>query len=133
MEQEGTGKVNSPSEEIAYLGNRLRELESQAGEKPKQELIKEAILEHAKMEPQEVFSPTYVAAQEAAPVERAPRADEGVDIVVDEHGSDMQKFLQIVEDKGVWYALRVVKETSPHLLDDFHSVLVQYLEMKHNF
>lgn len=117
----------TPLQEIELLRKRVEELESVNPALERKETILEAVKKHAEETP--------VTAQTSAissTDNQETDADE-VDIIVDEHGPDMRKFLSLVEEKGIWYALDLAKKTSPHLLDDFHSAVVQYLQAGHGF
>ena len=120
----------TPSQEIELLRQRVQELEAvNPVSERKVETILEAVKQHTEQMP---ISVSAQAATSPLPDDNDTKTD-GVDIIVDEHGVDMHKFLSLVEEKSVWYALDVARKTSPHLLDDFHSVVVQYLKTKHGF
>lgn len=122
------------NEEIEMLRRRVAELEAAApAPVERAATIKEALLEHASRE-----TPPMPARPEAAPpvpalTSSSVAAKDGVELLVDEHGPDMQKFLELLERKGLWYVLNVARQTTPHLLDDFHNVVVQYLQKHHGF
>ena len=119
----------TPAQEIEFLRQRVQELEGvNPTSERKAETILEAVKQHTEQTPVSVSTQTI----DSSPDDSGVKTD-GVDIIVDEHGVDMHKFLSLVEEKGVWYALDVARKTSPHLLDDFHSVVVQYLKTKHGF
>ena len=119
----------TPAQEIELLRQRVQELEAvNPVSERKAETILEAVKQHTEQIPVSVPTQTI----DSSPDDSGVKTD-GVDIIVDEHGVDMHKFLSLVEEKGVWYALDVARKTSPHLLDDFHSVVVQYLKTKHGF
>ena len=120
----------TPSQEIELLRKRVEELEAINPAPERKETILEAVKKHAEEMPvSSLTSQTPVT----SPSDDKDTSATGVDIVVDEHGPDIHKFLSLVEEKGVWYALDLAKKTGPHLMDDFHSAVVQYLRAKHGF
>ncbi len=124
----GINKNITPAEELEILRNRVKELEAVNPNSEKKEIIKEVLAKHLEETPSPILPP-----QEGSPKIQESVNEDGVEIIVDEHGVDMHKFLSLIHEKGVWYALDLARRTSPHLLDDFHSVTIQYLQSNHGF
>lgn len=125
--------IGSPNEQIEFLRSRIKELEAAETLRPHGETVKEAVKELGEKRPADVPVPAPTFEKQAPPPQPTETGkEEGIDIVVDEHGPEMQKYLQLVEDKGAWYALDVVRRMNLHMLDDFHAVLAQYFQAKHH-
>lgn len=122
-------KFKNPEEELSYLRAQLAEKEQQldkAGEYVNREgLAHDAIAEYKKISPIEVMHPSV-----AMP-------DKEVNALVlrlkpEPHDHNMEELLGILLSKGVSNALEVVaRMNNPHLDDDFHRFLVQYLYSTH--
>ncbi len=122
-------QVTSPEEELAYLRAQIaakeQELVSLREEKPRTEIARERIVHHRIATPDEVFHPTYVM-----PVAETERAAHTLSLNLDPASTDasIEELRGIMETKGVRNAMAVLdKVGSPHLDDDFHRFLVQYL------
>jgi len=118
-----TPKFNSPEEEIAFLREKVAQkeqaLEGQAEKPPQHEIITEEIKSYSKTEPQKVLDPAYemkIDEIEAKVLHFSTEHEKAVDEVID-----------IMEAKGIKNALSVVEKLSPHIGDDFHRFLIQYL------
>ena len=137
---------NSSQEELEALKQRVAELESSktGGQRlEKTDMVKEAIREHAERPAEQVLpverrlSPHQIGQQvkivsalrpQPQPQPRPAAAPQG-EIIMDEHKPDIERLLQIVEQEGLWNALAIVRKIgNPHLEDDFHDALIQYLQ-----
>lgn len=120
-----TPKFKNPEEELSFLRARLEQKEKEALEAKRktspEELTKEVIDEYQEKSPKEVMK------------KRAVMKEEEVEAVVlrlkpEAHDDKMEELLAIVLEKGISNALSVVERLkSPHIDDDFHRFLVQYL------
>lgn len=127
---EGLAKpIASPEEELEYLRAQIaakeQELAALRVEQPRAEIAHERIVHHRTSEAAAAFDPAY----RMTPSETASIADT-LALNLDPTSTDetMQELRSIMETKGVKNALAVLdKVASPHLDDDFHRFLVQYL------
>ncbi len=127
MLMESEQKFSSPKEEIAYLEKKLQEKKAEAekaGEqKERQELISEVVKEHVGALPEKIMVPEYKISEQ----ETGGRV---LELKPETHDRQIEELLGILEEKGVWNAVSVSRGLGPHLEDDFHRVLVQYLAGK---
>lgn len=121
--------VATPHEELAFLRERLGELEKKietgeqepTGEQPVESLVGA----YAKTAPEDVLTLD------------AQLSSEHIDALVldlppEEHDSTMADLLSVLQEKGVRNALTVVERMkSSHLEDDFHRFLAQYIKEGH--
>ncbi len=121
--------LTSPEEELAYLRAQIavkeQELATLRVEKPRTEIARERIVHHRIATPDEAFHPSY-----AMPVADAENAARKLSLNLDPASTDssIEELRGIMETKGVRNAMAVLdKVGSPHLDDDFHRFLVQYL------
>lgn len=119
-------KFSSPQEEIAYLRdqilNREKEL-NQLGEKPARDpLISQEIKSYQQKNREMVLEKGYAMIE--------PHV-EGIvlDLVPETHDTRIEELVGIMHTKGVLNTLHIVEKlNSPHLEDDFHRFLVQYIK-----
>jgi hypothetical protein len=121
--------LTSPEEELAYLREQIaakeQELASLRIEKPVTEIARERIVHHRIATPDEAFHPTYTM-----PVAETEQVAHTLALNLDPTSTDssIEELRGIMETKGVRNAMAVLdKVGSPHLDDDFHRFLVQYL------
>ncbi len=121
--------ITSPEEELAYLRAQIavkeQELAALQQEKPRVEIARERIVHHRIAVPDEAFHPTYTM-----PAAEAERVAHTLSLNLDPASTDasIEELRGIMETKGVKNAMAVLdKVGSPHLDDDFHRFLVQYL------
>ncbi len=119
-------KFKSPDEELAYLREHVAKRE--------RELIEAGHFEHA-----EEAASNAVAEYKQIPIEAAVHKDniisknetEGIVLKLkpEAHDTVMEELLGIVITKGIRNALEVAAAMNdPHIDDDFHRILVQYLK-----
>ena len=117
--------ISSPQDELAYLRAQVlekeRELASLKESRPREEIAHEKILFHRDTGASEVLAPDFHLSNDAL-VELAlnlePESDDEV----------MSELRNVLETKGIKNAFAVLEKlNSPHLEDDFHRFLVQYL------
>jgi hypothetical protein len=117
--------LQSPEEELAYLRAQVlakeRELANLKQEVPRREIIQERILHHHQAPAAEVLAPQYQIPEtevQTLALNLDPEAD---DETIDE-------LRGIMEEKGIKNALAVLEKlNNPHIEDDFHRFLVQYI------
>ncbi len=118
-------KFTSPEEEIAFLRAQLSEKERVAEEpltlESREQATEEVVRAYEHVPTEDVLAPEYTEPKEQ------------VDAVVlelepEEHDETMNELLGIMQEKGLKNTLAIVeKMNSPHIADDFHRFLVQYI------
>lgn len=119
-------QFRSVEEEVAFLRAHLAEKEKAIAdsgiEKKREDITSETIKAYKELPTAEVLHPTQEMSQgeqEALVLRLAPES----------HDRTMEELLGILLDKGVKNALSVVEAmNNPHVDDDFHRFLVQYLQ-----
>lgn len=112
-------KFSSPNEEINYLRQQLEQLEQRTDVAlPTVEIVSA----YKQKEPLEVLTEDFAL--------KTPEVNAIVlDLAPETHDRQIEELLGIVQSKGVRNALSVVAEANnPHLEDDFHRFLIQYLK-----
>jgi hypothetical protein len=122
-------KFKTPEEELAFLrahiAEREKALNGQGREVNKEDLAHNVISEYRKFEPESVL-------HKSAVMKESDMNKFVLRLQPETHDSKMEELLGILLDKGISNALSVVaKMNSPHLDDDFHRFLVQYLYTTH--
>jgi len=122
-------KFKTPQEELdflrAHIAEREKALSGQGKEINKEELAHNVINEYRKFEPEDVMHKSAVMGKKE--VENLV-----LRLKPEEHDRKMEELLGLLLDKGISNALSVVaKMNNPHLDDDFHRFLVQYLYITH--
>jgi len=118
-------KFKNPEDELAFLRERLAEKEkevlSSSREASKEELAEDIISEYKKYPPKEVIKKNLLIKekdQERLVLRLHPEP----------HDKKMEELLAVVMEKGISNALSLVEKlNNPHIDDDFHRFLVQYL------
>lgn len=118
-------RFDSPEEELVFLRKQVEEKErelTEHGALPERtKIIKEHIGLYQAAPGHEVLTPKQGmsgAEQDAVVLKLAP----------EEHDAIMSELLGVLQEKGVHNALSVVhKMNNPHVADDFHRLLVQYI------
>lgn len=118
-------KFVTPEEELKYLREHIirreAELKSENLEIKKEEVANETVKAYKLLDQKDVLSPI------------SPISESHLDSIVlrlrpENHDSKMEELLAILLEKGIKNALSVVSSfKNPHLDDDFHRFLVQYL------
>ncbi len=122
-------KFQNPQEELeflrAHIAEREKALNDQGQEVNKEALAHDVIHEYKKYEPEDVMHKNAVLGRkegEALVLKLQPEA----------HDSTMEELLRLLLDKGISNTLSIVnKMNNPHIDDDFHRFLVQYLYSTH--
>jgi len=117
-------QIRTPEEELAYLRAQVevkeRELAALTKETPRAHVVHERILHH-RQEGHEMLSPRYALKSEEA---------EALALELDPDNNDetMHELRNLMEEKGIRNAFSVLEKlNNPHLEDDFHRFLVQYM------
>ncbi|MDE2188651.1 MAG: TraM recognition domain-containing protein [Patescibacteria group bacterium] len=119
-------KFTNPQEELAYLRERIaekeRELLEKTPEATREHVAREEVVKYAEKKPGEVLQDKYIVpTQEMEAVV--------LDLAPEEHDEKMNELLGMLEEKGIHATLSIVdKMHDPHVYDDFHRLLVQYLK-----
>ena len=116
----------TPEEELSYLREKVRSQEEGAdktgGTSNTLDATKESISKYKESKPEEVLSPDFQMKEsevEAVVLNLEP----------EEHDARMAELLGLLQEKGIKNAMSVVqKMNNPHLEDDFHRFLIQYLK-----
>src|SRR5574343_1833479 len=123
-------RFENPEQEIAYLRQELlkkeKELNYNKVSFDKDELVKDKIKTYEQNLREDVLSQTFGLKNdeiEAISLNLSP----------EEHDDKIKGLLSILNEKGVKNALDVLRKMNdPHLEDDFHRFLVQYLSHGHS-
>jgi len=122
---EGRELIHNPSEELARVRAAAAEHHLQAerdGEKLSEHIAaKHTIDNYAQTKHHEVLSPEY-----------AIKDHEATEIVLqltpETHDKQIEALISVIQEKGIRNAMHVVeKMNNPHLLDDFHRFLIQFI------
>lgn len=118
-------KFSSPEEEIAFLRQEINKRETMQGrvaEMPKEETITAVVKDYAKTPIEEVIhSKTQIKPQETGAIV--------LELAPEQHDHQIEGLIGIMHNKGLRNAISVVEGmNSPHLEDDFHRFIVQYLK-----
>jgi len=126
---ENNPKFKTPEEELDFLRAHLAEKEKfliEKGEEANREkLSHEIISDYKKYEPKEVMHKDAV-------IKDSYTENLVLRLHPEPHDNKMEELLGILLDKGISNALAIVaKLNNPHIDDDFHRFLVQYLYSTH--
>lgn len=118
-------QFSTPQEEISYLKEKIaqkeRELLERTPEASVEHIARQEVAAYAERKPHEVLHPKNIVPtqeMEAIVLDLAPEA----------HDDKMNELLGILRDKGIHATLAIVeKMNDPHVADDFHRLLVQYI------
>ena len=122
-------RFQSPEEELDFLRKQIAEKERfiQEGqrENKREEIIKETLDAYRALETEKVLPTGHIVHEEEA---------KGIVLRLkpESHDRKMEELLGILMEKGLKNALSVLEKfQNPHLDDDFHRFLVQYLSAAH--
>jgi predicted ribonuclease YlaK len=118
-------KATNPQGELFHLRQAALEHAERAKEDgiemAPQDAAREVVKRYAEVEPHEVLHPEYAMKEheaEAITLELSPEA----------HDRQLERFIGIMQERGIKNAMTVLeKMNDPHLLDDFHRFLVQFI------
>jgi len=119
-------QFKSPEEELDFLRTAVKEqrekLEQLGVETDQEKLISENISQYKTVVPSEALA-------EGHRMEKKEMDAIVLDLAPENHDSQMEELLGILQERGIMNALSVVADLhNPHLEDDFHRVLVQYIK-----
>jgi hypothetical protein len=118
-------KFSSPEEEIAFLREEIKKRETMLGgtpEAPKEETIAAVVKDYGKTPPPEVIRP-------AAAIKPPEVGAIVLELTPEPHDRQIEQLIGILHGKGLRNTLSVVERmNNPHIEDDFHRFLVQYLK-----
>jgi hypothetical protein len=122
--------LRTPEEELAYLRAEVAAKEAELAGLRKEdlrapqaraEIVHERIIHHAEVQPSEVLAPSYELPESEA---RAL----ALNLDPQDDDATITELMQVLETKGIKNALSVLeKMENPHIEDDFHRFLVQYV------
>ncbi len=115
-------KISTPEEEIQYIKENIINKENidNKKEKNRDEIIEKEILSHK--EKSESFDENYLLKEKE--VESIV-----LDLMPENHDEQISQLIEILQEKGIKNALSIVdKMKNPHVEDDFHRFLVQYIK-----
>src|SRR3989344_6898033 len=85
------------------------------------ESAKEAINQYSTVPHKKILHPSFITPEREI-------KQFAVDLAPEEHDQKIERLVEIVQGKGIKNAMRVAEKLNdPHLLDDFHRFLVQFL------
>ena len=115
-------KFSSPKQEIDYLRDRLRKIESTVrDENTAHELMHDDIQSYVKYKPEEVLEPKAIMTE-------VQQNDVILNLTPEEHDEKISDLLVLIQQRGVINVINLVaKLEDPHISDDLHRFLVQYL------
>ncbi len=118
-------KFGSPEEELSFLREEVARKEQELRERGKEphrgEIIQDRVEAYKN-------SPTDVLLEESHALPSHAVEKFALDLAPEEHDKQMEELLAILLEKGIRNALAVLdKMNNPHIEDDFHRFLVQYI------
>ena len=119
-------KFTSPQEELSYLrdyiSNREKEIESAGGKIERTEHVRQTVKEYAEHAPEQVLAKGTLVPEKF-------RDEIVLQLSPETHDDKMAELISLVYEKGIANALDVVSRMkNPHISDDFHRFLVQYIK-----
>ncbi len=119
-------KISSTKEELSFLKenilNREKENQEREGGIDRNTIIKEAVDEYTKKSPENVL-------QKGVAIPEKFREEIVLRLRPEEHDTKMAELISIVYEKGILNAINIVQKLKdPHLTDDFHRFIIQYLK-----
>ena len=124
--ENGLKKFSSPQEELNFLRGEVARHEKilldKGEEIPREVIINDKITDYETVKPEDVLSPEY----------KIPSKDVEVivlDLSPEKHDKKMEELILILQEKGVLNTISVIEKLNdPHIEDDFHRFLVQYIK-----
>jgi hypothetical protein len=131
-------QMRTPQDEIAYLQAEIAKREAQLAQSPQAERlsipseriearaeIAHDVIEQYRQTPQEVLHPSHVMTEQEA-------QELHLNLSPEAHDRKIEELYSVMMARGVKNAFSVIeKMQNPHLDDDFHRFLVQYLAEAH--
>jgi hypothetical protein len=121
-----THAFSTPEEEIAYLREQValreQELSVRGAEVVRDDVISDKIKDYSYVAPTQVLHPEFKTSPHAI-------AELALDLAPEEHDTKISELIGILNEKGVKAALAIIDAMNdPHLEDDFHRFLIQYIK-----
>ncbi|HEY9584559.1 MAG TPA: DUF87 domain-containing protein [Candidatus Paceibacterota bacterium] len=118
-------KFSSPEEEIKFLRSEIEKREAMLGgnqEMPKEETISAVVKDYARTpSPEVMHSKAEILPQETGAIV--------LELAPEPHDRQIEELIGVMNKKGIKNTLTVVENmNNPHLEDDFHRFIVQYLK-----
>jgi hypothetical protein len=119
-------KFSSLQEEVAYLRSKVHAQEKENrehGEHANREgIIREEIIEYAKNDPEEILEKGFKMLH--------PHQEKVLfDLMPEKHDDQIIELSELMEEKGILNTLSILeKMKNPHLEDDFHRYIVEYIK-----
>ena len=123
-------KFQTPEEEIQYLRNQIekkeKHIEDAGQQSDREKVIKHTISDYKQNSPEEILEKGNV-------IPETTREEIVLKLSPEEHDSKMSELAALLEEKGILNTLSIVeKMNQPHVSDDFHRFLVQYVREGYN-
>jgi hypothetical protein len=116
----------TPEEELQYLRAKVYEREGTAETKKEQHASAQKTIEEYKQQ----SAGDVLHAKMQIPEKKLEKIV--LNLSPEEHDKKIEELIALMQEKGIWNVLSVIEKLSdPHIGDDFHRFLVQYL--KHGF
>jgi hypothetical protein len=122
-------KFSSPEEELLYLRKQVAEKESELRGRGEQvsraEITKEHIKEYKEKPSEDVLASTFVLPEKE-------KSEIVLNLAPDDDDSKVEELFGVMQERGIKNALSVAHALKePHVEDDFHRFLVQYIKEGH--
>ena len=120
-----TPQFSTPEEELAFLRNQIAEKEKQLAEKGHElhrpNVINETVEAYKKQFPEQVLTKDFRMTE-------MHKEAIVLDLTPEPHDEKMGELLGLLQEKGILNTIGVVERlNNPHIEDDFHRFLVQYI------
>lgn len=119
-------KFRTPEEELAYLREQVaareRELAARGAEVHRPDVIADKVRDYA-------AQPAAAVLHESYQMEKGAIQELALGLAPEEHDTKVAELFQVMKEKGIKNALTVADALNdPHVEDDFHRFLVQYIK-----
>ena len=119
------GKIANSAEELSHLEKtsleHIEKAQKLGVEITPAESAKEAINQYSTVPHKKILHPSFITPEREI-------KQFAVDLAPEEHDQKIERLVEIAQKKGIKNAVRVAEKLNdPHLLDDFHRFLVQFL------
>lgn len=130
MPNQETPRFSNPEEEIAFLREQISNKEMELRESKKDfdinDIVKQQIEIYKDKLPKDVLDDTFALA-------KADLDSLVLNLAPERHDKKIEELLAILNEKGIKNAMSVLNGfNDPHLEDDFHRFLVQYIKHGHD-
>ncbi len=115
-------KFATPEEELHYLREQVARKEREMGTPSPEGAVQETIQSYSAAPPEAVLTPELH-------MKEHEREAVTLDLSPETHDQKMEELIGILQEKGIKNVLAILERLqNPHLEDDFHRVLVQYIK-----